>query len=250
MEAAEGDFRAAAVDFGGDGPFPVDFVFGIGPGDGGFDFEVEVAVGFAALIVDFEIGFGGGWQGDVDAAVEGAEGHGLAGRQLFERGREAAVEAVGNDRPGGVDDGDGAVHGFGVDLAADTFDADLPGVDGLQVDGAVLGNENNEGVVAVVGADGDDVVLLFNVDAAGSVEDLLHAVGGVAGGGIFAGGIDENIPAGMGFHLDTAIDGGHLDKSGAGGVTQGDGDPLSRQGEGEEQEEVAHVRAGLFRASA
>src|ERR1700686_4059940 len=110
LEVGELDFGAAAVDGAVDGFVDLDAVlaalaaavFDDGRGGRGAELDVEIAEDVAAVGTNADVGFEVGGEGNVDIAVEGAEGHGLLRIDAEEGGVDVAIEGGGDGTAGNV----------------------------------------------------------------------------------------------------------------------------------------------------
>src|SRR5260370_1735966 len=177
LEVGELDFGAAAVDGAVDGFVDLDAVLAplaAAVFDGGLigssaQLHGEIAEDVAAVGADADIGFEVSGEGDVDIAVEGAEGHGLLRSHAHEIGADMAVQGVGYDAAGNVLEVHGAVDVVDVDFAIDAGDDDVAIIDGAKLERGVHGNGDGEddGTRARFGVDADLVVFFLDGKARG-----------------------------------------------------------------------------------
>src|ERR1700688_1528330 len=175
LEVGELDFWAAAVNGAVDGFVDLDAVlaafaaavFDDGGRGGGAELDLEIAEDVAAVGTNADVGFEVGGKGDVDIAVEGAEGHGLLGIDAGEGGVDVAVKGVGDGAAGNVVEGDGAVDVVDVELAIDAGDHDVAIVDGAELERSVRGDGDGDvdGVRVGIGVDADVVVFFLDREA-------------------------------------------------------------------------------------
>src|SRR6185312_6998559 len=144
VEVLEAELWAAAVEGAVDGAVHLDPVHAVGValavvaagvgggGAAGLEVETVVHINVALVGLHAHVGFDVGGQGDVDVAVERAEGTGLAGVEAGDGGGHFAVEAVGHDAAADLIEGDGAVDVLDVDVAGNAGHVDEAAVDGVQ----------------------------------------------------------------------------------------------------------------------
>src|SRR5229473_6271044 len=224
LEVGELDFGAAAVDGAVDGFVDLDAVlaaFAAAIFDGGLigssaELDVEIAENIAAVGADADIGFEVRGKGDVDVAIEGAEGHSLLRSHAHEIGADMAVQGVGYDAAGNVLEVHGAVDVVDVDFAIDAGDHDVAVIDGAKLERGVHGNGNGDLDGAHVGIGVDADLVVFFLDGEASSGDG-QALGAAFVAGVFAiahVGFDDDFLAVIGFYGDAAVDEADLDVSG------------------------------------
>jgi len=224
LEVGELDFGAAAVDGAVDGFVDLDAVlaaFAAAIFDGGLigssaELHVEIAEDIAAVGADADIGFEVSGEGDVDVAVEGAEGHSLLRSHTHEIGADMAVQGVGHDAAGNVLEVHGAVDVVDVDFAIDAGDDDVAIIDGAKLERGVHGHGDGEVDSTRVrfGVDADLVVFFLDGEAGGGNRQTLGSafVAGILA--IAHVGFDDDFLAVIGLHGDAAVDEADFDVSG------------------------------------
>ena len=148
---------------------------------GSLNLNVEIAENFAPIGFQAEVGFQIGGKGDVNVAVQRAEGHRLL-IDAIERNQNAPVQGMRDGAAGDVVQSNGAVHVVDVQLAVHACDHNVSGIYSAQLERSVNGNRNSEVDGAHVGIGGDAhlVVFLFDGKPSGRNNDALHAGIGVA----------------------------------------------------------------------